>query len=142
MAKIAAPTISFGTPRMRRPSNFVNSTTTSSGTRKMRVTVSEVGRFMQGVPELPHAARGNTPREEARGRRETRRRREDGHAPRSRQSVVRLAHDNIGGCHEGDSPRGGQGHPPPAAHHSYAQADRADLRSAVPPLSAGSPEAG
>src|SRR5262249_60784265 len=28
------------------PSNFVSSTTTSSGTRKMRVMVSEFGRFM------------------------------------------------------------------------------------------------
>src|SRR5476651_36156 len=46
MPKIAAPRISFGTPRMDRPSNFVRSTTTSSGTRKMRVTVSEFGRFM------------------------------------------------------------------------------------------------
>ena len=31
------------------PSNFVSSTTTSSGTRKMRVTVSEFGRFMARV---------------------------------------------------------------------------------------------
>ena len=32
-----------------RPSNFVSSTTTSSGTRKMRVSVSEFGRFMCGA---------------------------------------------------------------------------------------------
>src|SRR5205814_2322797 len=44
--KIAAPTISFGMPRICRPSNFVSSTTTSSGTRKIRVMVSEFGRFM------------------------------------------------------------------------------------------------
>ena len=41
--------MSFGTPRIRRPSNFVSSTTTSSGTRKMRVTVSEFGRFIGGA---------------------------------------------------------------------------------------------
>src|SRR5690349_6008463 len=33
-------------PRICRPSNFVSSTTTSSGTRKIRVMVSEFGRFM------------------------------------------------------------------------------------------------
>src|SRR5207253_1086151 len=33
-------------PRICRPSNLVSSTTTSSGTRKIRVTVSEFGRFM------------------------------------------------------------------------------------------------
>src|SRR5205814_1132384 len=33
-------------PRICRPSNFVSGTTTSSGTRKIRVMVSEFGRFM------------------------------------------------------------------------------------------------
>src|SRR5437762_3918551 len=33
-------------PRICRPSNFVSSTTTSSGTRKIRVIVSALGRFM------------------------------------------------------------------------------------------------
>ena len=36
-----------GTPSTAGPSNFVSSTTTSSGTRKMRVSVSEFGRFME-----------------------------------------------------------------------------------------------
>src|SRR5262249_35043618 len=43
-------TISFDTPRIRCPSNFVSRTTTSSGTRKMRLMVSEFGRFMRPVP--------------------------------------------------------------------------------------------
>src|SRR5262245_57811567 len=41
-----APTYSIGMPRICRPSNFGNSTTTSNGTRQMRVTVNEFGRFM------------------------------------------------------------------------------------------------
>src|SRR5258706_9643 len=53
--KMAAPTISFGTPRIRRPSNFVSSTTTSSGTRKMRVTVSEFGKFIVARDHVQHA---------------------------------------------------------------------------------------
>jgi hypothetical protein len=44
--KIAAPTSSFRTPRMRRPSNRVSSTTTSSGTRKIRPSVRRFGRFI------------------------------------------------------------------------------------------------
>ena len=47
---MAAPTSSFRTPRIMRPSNFVSSTTTSSGTRKIRVTVSEFGRFIGARP--------------------------------------------------------------------------------------------
>src|SRR5262245_45003190 len=54
MPKIAAPTNSLGMPRICRPSNFVNRTTTSSGTRQMRVTVSEFGRFMARVSEFHH----------------------------------------------------------------------------------------
>src|SRR5258708_31131784 len=45
MPKIAAPTSSFRTPKMSRPSNFVSSTTTSSGTTKILPTVSAFGRF-------------------------------------------------------------------------------------------------
>src|SRR4026208_1479562 len=47
---MAAPTSSLRTPRIIRPSNFVRSTTTSSGTRKIRVTDSELGRFMCESP--------------------------------------------------------------------------------------------
>src|SRR5204863_269477 len=50
--KIAAPTSSLRTPRIRRPSNFVRSTTTSSGTRKIRPTVSAFGRFMERCEDL------------------------------------------------------------------------------------------
>src|SRR5262245_18497969 len=42
---MAAPTSSFRTPRMRCPANFVSSTTTRSGTRKMRPIVIAFGRF-------------------------------------------------------------------------------------------------
>jgi hypothetical protein len=45
-AKIAAATSSLRIPKMSSRSNFVSSTTTSSGTRKMRVTVSAFGRFI------------------------------------------------------------------------------------------------
>src|SRR5882757_2630830 len=89
-------------PKICRPSNFVSSTTTSSGTRKMRVTVSEFGRFMNGP----------------------------------------WSHDNIGGWHEGDSARWGQGHALASADDPHTETDRADLRSSVSPLSAGSPQAG
>src|ERR1700733_13773395 len=43
---MAAPTSSLGTPRIVRPSKLVSSTTTSSGARQMRVSVSEFGRFI------------------------------------------------------------------------------------------------
>jgi hypothetical protein len=43
--KIAAATSSLCTPKICRPSNFVNRTTTSSGTRKILVTVSAFGRL-------------------------------------------------------------------------------------------------
>src|SRR5215213_2093395 len=46
MPKIAPATSSTGRPITRRPSNFVSSTETSRGTRKMRATVIEFGRFM------------------------------------------------------------------------------------------------
>src|SRR4051812_2038542 len=45
---MAAPINSFGTPRICLPANSVNSTTTSSGTRKMRTRVSAFGRFIDG----------------------------------------------------------------------------------------------
>ena len=45
-AKMAAPSSSFDTPSTWRPSNSVRSTTTSSGTRNIRVSVSALGRFM------------------------------------------------------------------------------------------------
>src|SRR5258708_12154974 len=45
MPKIAAPTRSLLMPKTSRPSNFVSSTTTSSGTRKILPTVSAFGRF-------------------------------------------------------------------------------------------------
>src|SRR4249919_2937669 len=43
---MSAPTISCGTPRIVRPSKLVSSTTTRSGARQMRVSVSELGRFI------------------------------------------------------------------------------------------------
>src|SRR5689334_15906836 len=46
MLKMIAPTSSLRTPRIMCPSNFVSSTTTSSGTRKIRLIVSVFGRFM------------------------------------------------------------------------------------------------
>jgi hypothetical protein len=46
MPKMAAATSSTGSPRTIRPSNFVNNTDTSTGTRKMRATESEFGKFM------------------------------------------------------------------------------------------------
>src|SRR4051812_42491740 len=49
MPKIAAPTSSFRTPRISRPSNLVRSTTTSRGTRKILPTVSAFGRFIRGA---------------------------------------------------------------------------------------------
>src|SRR4051812_5135835 len=56
MPKIAAPTSSFRTPRISRPSNLVRSTTTSSGTRKILPTVIAFGRFILGAI-LPKAHR-------------------------------------------------------------------------------------
>src|SRR4051812_23227549 len=50
--KISAPTMSLGRPRMSGPLSLVRSTTTSSGTRKMRVTVSEFGRFISGCARM------------------------------------------------------------------------------------------
>src|SRR5437764_719014 len=47
-----APTNSVGTPRICRPSNLVSSTTTSSGTRQIRETVSAFGRFMTGSSHM------------------------------------------------------------------------------------------
>src|SRR5712671_4157215 len=102
MPKIAAPTSSLRTPRIMRPSNFVRSTTTSSGTRKIRVTDSEFGRFMRRVKAM----------------------------------ITSLV------AYEGHHARGGQGHAPPTAHHSYAQADRPDLRATVSPLPTRSAEEG
>src|SRR3954454_14211109 len=96
-----APTMSFGRPMINGPLTLVSSTTTSSGTRKMRVTVSEFGRFISGV-----------------------------------------VHDNIGGCDEGDSARGGQGYAAAPVDGAHAKTDRADLRPALPSLSARSAEAG
>src|SRR6476469_7534739 len=70
MPKMAAPTSSLRTPRIIRPSNFVRSTTTSSGTRKIRVTDNEFGRFMWRVRHMitsvvayegDHARRGQGP---------------------------------------------------------------------------------
>src|SRR4249919_3990442 len=95
-----APTISCGTPRIVRPSKLVSSTTTRSGARQMRVSVSELGRFI--------------------GRATT--------------------DDIIGGWHEGDSPRRGQGHPASSAYDPHTQTDCPDLRSAVPAVSAGPAE--
>src|SRR5262245_8994294 len=46
MPKMAAATSSTGRPSTSRPSNFVSRTDTSSGTRKIRATESEFGRFM------------------------------------------------------------------------------------------------
>src|SRR5688572_33208785 len=46
MPKIAAATSSTGRPITRRPSNLVSSTETSTGTRKIRPTVSVFGRFI------------------------------------------------------------------------------------------------
>src|SRR5262245_2379002 len=43
---MAAPTSSLRTPNTTWPSKFVSSTTTSRGTRKIRVVVSALGRFM------------------------------------------------------------------------------------------------
>ena len=43
---MAAPSSSLGMPKMRSASNRVSSTTTSSGTRKIRANVSVFGRFM------------------------------------------------------------------------------------------------
>src|SRR5262245_13395927 len=43
---MAAPTSSFGTPKIRRPSNSVSNTTTRSGTRNIRTSVSALGRFI------------------------------------------------------------------------------------------------
>src|SRR2546422_833446 len=94
---MAAPTSSVGTPAMLRPSKFVSSTTTSSGTRKMRLIVSAFGRF-----------------------------------------ITCVAHDNIGGCDEGDSARRGQGHAAPSTHHPHAETDRSDLRSPLLTISARS----
>src|SRR5262249_28045876 len=99
--KIAAPTISFGTPKMTRPSNFVSSTTTRSGTRKIRVMVSALGRFIAFEHMIT--------------------------------SVV---------ADEGDPARRGQGHAAAAAHDPHPEADRPDLRSPLPALSARSPQAG
>src|SRR6185295_9283939 len=45
---MAAPTMSLETPRICLPSNSVSITTTSSGTRNMRTSVSALGRFMTG----------------------------------------------------------------------------------------------
>jgi hypothetical protein len=47
MPKIAAATSSTGRPITSRPSNFVSRTDTSTGTRKIRATVSVFGRFMR-----------------------------------------------------------------------------------------------
>ena len=58
MAKMAAPTSSFRTPKISRPSNFVSRTTTSSGTRKMRPTVMAFGRFIE--LRVAHCARAVT----------------------------------------------------------------------------------
>ena len=44
--KIAAPINSFGMPKICLPANSVSSTTTRSGTRKMRTSVNVVGRFI------------------------------------------------------------------------------------------------
>ena len=42
--------------------------------------------------------------------------------------------DIISGCHESHPPRRRQGHAPAPADHPHAEADRPDLRPAVPPL--------
>ena len=47
---MAAPTSSTGRPSTSRPSNFVSSTDTSTGTRKMRAIVREFGRFIPRAP--------------------------------------------------------------------------------------------
>jgi len=47
-AKIAAPSTWLDTP-MTGHSTFVSRTTTSSGTRKIRVRVSAFGRFIRGL---------------------------------------------------------------------------------------------
>src|SRR5215467_11138721 len=44
--KIAAPTSSVGTPKMTRPSTSVRSTTTSSGTKMIRLIVRQLRRFI------------------------------------------------------------------------------------------------
>src|SRR5262249_45721245 len=97
-----APAYSIGMPRTGRPSNFVNSTTPSNGTRQMRVTVNEFGRFMTGSSHMI-------------------------------SSVV---------ADEGDPAGRGQGHATPPADDSHAETDRSDLRASIPPLPAGSAEAG
>src|SRR3982751_3454802 len=62
MPKMAAPTSSLRTPKMRRPSNLVRSTTTSSGTRKMRPRVRAFGRFMRCSSRAGRASRYRIPR--------------------------------------------------------------------------------
>jgi hypothetical protein len=61
MPKIAAATSSTGRPITSRPSNFVSSTDTNSGTRKIRATVIMFGRFISACPAVASAEAGLRP---------------------------------------------------------------------------------